>query len=61
MEIAIQISGKIKARLVVAADATQEEVHNLALQEASVAQALEGKPVVKEIFVKGKLMNIVAK
>ena len=61
VEIVIQVSGKIKARLVVPTGAGQEAVHALALAQPAVAQALEGKAVVKEIFVGGKLLNLVAK
>lgn len=61
VEIVIQISGKIKARTTIPADASQEQVRDLALAQPAVAQALEGKTVVKEIYVKGKLLNLVAK
>ncbi|MCI8367317.1 MAG: leucine--tRNA ligase [Eggerthellaceae bacterium] len=59
VELAVQISGKVKARITVAADAPQEEV--LAAAKAAVAGALEGKTVLKEIVVPGRLVNIVAK
>ena len=61
VEIVVQICGKIKARLMVSPDASQEEVKAAALENDAVRQALEGKTVVKEIYVKGKLLNIVAK
>ena len=44
-----------------AAEATQEEVTAIAKEEPGVKAALEGKAILKEIFVKGKLLNIVAK
>ncbi len=59
VELAVQLSGKVKARITVAADAPQEEV--LAAAKAAVAGALEGKTIVKEIVVPGRLVNIVAK
>ncbi len=59
VELAVQISGKVKARITVAADAPQEEV--LAAAKAAVANALEGKTILKEIVVPGRLVNIVAK
>ncbi|MGN0585962.1 MAG: leucine--tRNA ligase [Oscillospiraceae bacterium] len=61
IEIAVQINGKIKAKLNIAADAGQDEVLALAKADAAVAQAIEGKSIVKEIYVKGRLVNIVAK
>lgn len=61
IEIAVQVCGKIKARITVSAEAEQEEVLNIAKQDEKVAQALEGKNIIKEIYVKGKLVNIVAK
>ncbi|MEA5012577.1 MAG: leucine--tRNA ligase [Angelakisella sp.] len=61
VEIVIQISGKIKARMTIPMESSQEEVKALALALPAVASALEGKQIVKEIFVKGKLYNIVAK
>ena len=61
VEMVVQICGKIKARITVAAEATQEEVTAIAKEEPGVKAALEGKTILKEIFVKGKLLNIVAK
>ena len=61
VEIAVQISGKIKARLMIPSDAAEEEVKALVMADANVQAALAGKSVIKEIYVKGKLYNIVAK
>ena len=61
VEIAVQVSGKIKARLMIPSDSTEEAVKALVLANDSVKAALEGKTVLKEIYVKGKLYNIVAK
>ena len=61
VEIAVQVSGKIKARLMIPSDSTEESVKALAMANDSVKAALEGKTVLKEIYVKGKLYNIVAK
>ena len=61
VEMVVQICGKIKARITVGADAAQEEVTAIAKEEPAVKAALEGKQILKEIFVKGKLLNIVAK
>ncbi len=61
VEIAVQVSGKIKARLMIPIDSTEEAVKALVMADANVQAALAGKTVIKEIYVKGKLYNIVAK
>ena len=52
VEIVVQINGKIRARLSVPTDIESDK---------AIAAALEGKNIIKEIYVKGKLVNIVAK
>ena len=59
IEIVVQICGKIKAKLMVATDASKDDML-LAAKEA-VANELNGKQIIKEIVVPGKLVNIVAK
>lgn len=61
IEIAVQISGKIKAKLMIPADADQDQALALAKADSAVAEALNGKNIIKEIYVKGRLVNIVAK
>ena len=61
IEIVAQVNGKIKAKLQIAADAVQDEVLKLAKAEAKVAEALAGGNIVKEIYIKGRLVNIVVK
>ena len=61
IEIAVQINGKIKAKLNIPAEADQDEVLGLAKADPAVAEAVAGKNIVKEIYVKGRLVNIVAK
>jgi len=61
VEIAVQVNGKIKARMDVPADASKEAVMELATADAAVAENLAGKTVVKEIYVPGKLLNIVVR
>ncbi|MDR1088870.1 MAG: leucine--tRNA ligase [Coriobacteriales bacterium] len=58
VELAVQLNGKIKARITVALDASDDEVKAEALKAA--AAALEGREPRKVIVVKGKLVNIVA-
>ena len=61
VEIAVQITGKVRARIQIPADATQEQVIAAAKADATIAGLLDGKTVVKEIYVPGRLVNIVAK
>ena len=59
VELAVQVNGKVKAKITVAADAAEEDVKAQALE--AVSQAIEGKDVKKVVVVKGRLVNIVAK
>ena len=61
VEIAVQVNGKIKARITVPADADEEAVGSLALADERVKAAIEGKEIVKVLVVKGRLVNIVVK
>ena len=58
VEIAVQIKGKVRGRITVAADASDDEMAEAA--KAAVADQLAGKDVKKVIVVKGRLVNIVA-
>ncbi|WP_028399751.1 leucine--tRNA ligase [Ectobacillus panaciterrae] len=60
IEIVVQINGKVKAKLLVAKDATREQMEQLALTDEQVKVQIEGKTVRKVIAVPGKLVNIVA-
>ena len=60
VEIAVQVQGKIKARITVAADADEETVRSAALADEGVQAALDGKTIRKVIVVKGRLVNIIA-
>ena len=61
VEIVVQINGKIRARLSVLTDIESDKAIALAKKDEGIAAALEGKNIIKEIYVKGKLVNIVAK
>lgn len=60
-EIAIQINGKIKARINVPSDLNEEGIKALSLEDEEVKKALQGKTLVKIIVIKGRLVNIVVK
>ena len=61
VEIAVQVNGKVKAKLNVSLDDTQEAVKEKVFAASSVQAAVDGKNIVKEIYVKGKIYNIVVK
>ena len=61
VEIAVLVNGKVKARLKVPADIESADAIALAKAEPNVAPLLDGKTVVKEIYVKGKLVNLAVK
>ena len=57
----MQICGKLKSRLSIAADADEVAALAAAKADPKIAAELAGKTIVKEIYVKGKIVNIVAK
>ncbi len=59
VEVGVQINGKVRARVMVSADATEEAIQTAALGEDRIVEALLGKTVRKVIVVKGRLVNIV--
>ena len=58
--IIVQVNGKVRAKITVAADASKEQVESLGLNEENVAKFIDDKTVRKVIYVPGKLLNIVA-
>ncbi len=61
MEIPVQINGKLKAVVLVSKEATQEEIKKVVDNNETIQNILNGKQVIKEIYVKGKIYNIVVK
>ncbi|WP_312117061.1 leucine--tRNA ligase [Brevibacillus reuszeri] len=59
VEIVLQVNGKNKEKLLIAADATKEQMEELALANEVIKELIEGKTIVKKIAVPGKLVNIV--
>ena len=57
--VVVQINGKVRAKITVAADATEEQVRERAAEEHLVAKYLEGVTIRKAIYVPGKLLNLV--
>lgn len=58
--IIVQVNGKVRAKLTVAADASEESIRELGLNDENVQKFTADKTIRKVIFVKGKLLNIVA-
>ena len=61
VEIVVQICGKIRARMNIDISLSAEEVIALAKEDETIKAEIAGKNIVKEIYVPGKLVNIVAK
>ncbi len=61
IDIPVQVNGKLRARIQVSADADKDAILAVAKSEPKLAKHVEGKTVVKEIYVPGKLVNLVVK
>ena len=61
VEIVIQVNGKFRGKITVPADAGKDDVIAAAKADGKMTAMLDGKTIVKEIFVPGKLVNIVVK
>ena len=61
IEMPIQINGKVKAVIVIPVNAGKDEVLNIVKSDDRIATAIDGKTIIKEIVVPGKIINIVVK
>jgi len=61
VELVLQVNGKVRDRITVNADISEEEAKKLAEENEKMKKWIEGKEIVRIIFVKGKLVNIVVK
>jgi leucyl-tRNA synthetase len=61
VEIAVQVNGKLRGRVSVSADASEEETRAAALADERVRAWTEGKQIVKTVVVPGRLVNVVVK
>lgn len=61
IEVPVQINGKVKARVNVLADASQDAVVAAALADPKIAELTAAKTVVKQIYVPGRMVNLVVK
>ena len=61
IELPIQVNGKLRATVEISREASEDEVYEKAVKDDVVAKYLEGKNVVKKIYVKGRIFNIIVK
>jgi leucyl-tRNA synthetase len=60
VEVAVQINGKLRSTVRVNADTSEDAVVEIAMKDATIVRFLEGKQIRKKIYVKGKILNLVA-
>ena len=60
-EIAVQVCGKLKGVVVIPAGAEEDAVWDIIQANAGIMASLEGKQIIKKIYIKDKIFNIVAK
>jgi leucyl-tRNA synthetase len=61
VELPVQVNGKVRGRVVLPNDATEEQARSVALAEHAVKAALEGKTLVKVIYVPKRVLNVVVR
>ncbi|MFA9373065.1 MAG: leucine--tRNA ligase [Poseidonibacter sp.] len=61
VELPVQISGKVRGKITLSNDADVETARKLATEDENISKYIEGKTIVKEIYVPGKIFNIVVK
>jgi leucyl-tRNA synthetase len=61
VEIVLQVNGKVRGKIGVAADTPEQELEALGLADENIRRHLDGKKLVKAIVVKNKLVNLVVK
>ena len=61
VEIVVQINGKVRGKLSVAANISREEMEKVAMEDEKIKALVEGKTIIKVVAVPKKLVNIVVK
>ncbi len=61
VEVAVQVNGKVRAKIVISAEATQEDAVSAAKDHPDTSVWIEGKEIMKTIYVPGRLVNLVVK
>ncbi len=61
VELPVQINGKVRSRITVAADASQEAIIEIALADEKIIAQVDGKNLIKKIVIPGRMVNLVVK
>jgi leucyl-tRNA synthetase len=61
LEIPVQVNGKLRSRVIVAPDITEDDLRTIALADSKLQSQIEGREIVKVIVVPGRLVNVVVK
>ena len=61
IEIPVQVNGKVRARIEITPDTAPQDALTFAKQQPAVIDSLAGKTVIKELYVPGRIINIVVK
>ncbi|GAB3593947.1 Leucine--tRNA ligase [Corynebacterium faecale] len=61
VELPVQINGKVRSRITVPADASQEAIIEIALADEKITAQVEGKNLIKQIVIPGRMVNLVVK
>lgn len=61
IEMAVQVNGKVRGKITIPVNATKEDANKAAMSDENITNHINGKNIVKEIFVPGKIYNIVVK
>ena len=58
-EVVVQVNGKLRAKFMIGADASDDEIYDIALKQENVIKFIEGHEIKKHFIIKGKMVNIV--
>jgi leucyl-tRNA synthetase len=61
VELAVQVNGKVRGRIIVPREAPEADIRRLALEEPKVREHLDGKQVLKAVVVPGRLVSLVVR
>ena len=61
VEIAVQINGKVKSKITIPMDADEDSVYEAVMADEKIQKATDGMNIIKRIYIKNRLMNIIVK
>ena len=61
VEIAVQINGKVKSKLTIPMDADEDSVYEAVMADEKIQKATDGMNIIKRIYIKNRLMNVIVK